>query len=230
MAAGTKEQILDVAERLFAENGVHGASLRAIITEAEVNLAAVHYHFGSKDALVEAVFERRVGPVNEARLRWLDRIEAASDGTPPVDEVLRALVTPAIQLALDPERGHTFMKTCGRFYTESGDYLQPIFDRLFSKIIERFVPAFGRACPELPPAELLWRIHFAIGVMVHTLLDSERLGRISGGACDTSDADAVVERMVQFAAAGMRAPVLRAPKGQPELADEPVGVEAGGSA
>lgn len=230
MASGTKEQILDVAERLFAENGVDGVSLRAIIAEAEVNLAAVHYHFGSKDALVEAVFERRVGPVNEGRLRWLDRIEAESDGPPPVDEVLRALVTPAIQLALNPERGHTFMKTCGRFYTESGDYLQPIFDRLFSKVIERFVAAFQRACPDLPPAELLWRIHFAIGVMVHTLLDSERLARISGGACDTSDADAVVERMVQFAAAGMRTPMLNPAPRQPNFADEPVGVEAGGGA
>ena len=64
MASGTKEQILDVAERMFAESGVHGVSLRAIIAEAGVNLAAVHYHFGSKDALVEAVFERRVGPAD----------------------------------------------------------------------------------------------------------------------------------------------------------------------
>ncbi|MDA1315783.1 MAG: TetR/AcrR family transcriptional regulator [Acidobacteria bacterium] len=230
MASETKEQILDVAERLFAEDGVHGVSLRTIIAEAEVNLAAVHYHFGSKDALVEAVFERRVGPINEARLQWLDRIEAASDGPPPVDEVLRALVTPAIQLALDPKRGHTFMKICGRFYTESGDYLRPIFDRLFSEIIKRFVAAFQRACPELPPAEVLWRVHFSVGVMVHTLLDSERLGRISGGTCDTSDAEAVVERMVQFSAAGMRTPVLKLRKRRRDFVDEPVGVEAGGGA
>ena len=79
MPTETKEQILDVAERMFAEEGVHGVSLRAIIAEAKVNLAAVHYHFGSKDALVEAVFERRVGPINEARLEWLDRIEAEEE-------------------------------------------------------------------------------------------------------------------------------------------------------
>ncbi len=229
MASETKEQILDVAERMFAEDGVHGVSLRAIIAAAEVNLAAVHYHFGSKEALVEAVFERRVGPVNEARLEWLDRAEAEWDGVPPVDEVLRALVTPAIQLAMDPERGRTFMKICGRFYTESGDHLQPIFDRLFSKVIERFVPAFQRACPDLPPVELLWRIHFSVGVMVHTLLDSERLRRISGGACDTSDVEAVTERMVGFAAAGMKTP---APLEKPETpsAGEPLEVTAGGGA
>ena len=230
MASGTKEQILDVAERMFAENGVHAVSLRTIIAEAGVNLAAVHYHFGSKDALAEAVFERRVGPINDARLKWLDRIEAEWDGPPPVEEVLRALVTPAIQLALDPERGRTCMKICGRFYTESGDYLQPIFDRLFGKIIERFVAAFQRACPDLPQVELLWRVHFAVGAMVHTLLDSERLRRMSGGACDTSDVEAVVERMVRFSAAGMKAPPAALPKGQPEFAAEPVAVKAGGGA
>ena len=224
MATGTKEQILDAAERMFAENGFHAVSLRTIIAEAEVNLAAVHYHFGSKDALVEAVFERRVAPVNEARLAWLDRLEAEWDGAPPVEEVLRALVTPAIQLAMDPERGRTFMKTCGRFYTEAGDHLQPIFDRLFSKIIERFVAAFQRACPELPAVELLWRVHFAVGVMAHTLLDSERLRRISGGACDPSDVGAVVERMVNFAAAGMKTPPTTLPR-KTRATVEPEGIE-----
>lgn len=226
MAAGTKEQILDAAERMFAENGIHAVSLRTIIAEAEVNLAAVHYHFGSKDALVEAVFERRVAPVNEERLAWLDRLEAEWDGPPPVEEVLRALVTPAIQLAMDPDRGRTFMKTCGRFYTEAGDHLQPIFDRLFNKIIERFVAAFRRACPELPPVELLWRVHFAVGVMAHTLLDSERLRRISGGACDPSDVGGVVERMVNFAAAGMKTPPATLPR-KTRAAVEQVGIEVG---
>ncbi len=229
MAAGTKEQILDAAERMFAENGIHAVSLRTIIAEAEVNLAAVHYHFGSKDALVEAVFERRVGPVNEARLEWLDRVEAEWDGAPPVEEVVRALVTPAIQLAMDPVRGQTFMKTCGRFYTETGDHLQPFFERLFSKIIERYVAAFQRACPELPSVELLWRIHFTVGVMVHTLLDSERLRRISGGACDPSDVEAVVERMVHFASSGMKTPPTTLPR-KAQAAVEPVGVEVGGGA
>ena len=229
MASDTKGLILDVAERMFAENGVHAVSLRTIIAEAGVNLAAVHYHFGSKDALVEAVFERRVGPVNEARIEWLDRAEAEYDGAPPVEEVLRALVTPAVHLAMDPERGQTFMKTCGRFYTEASEHLQPIFDRLFSKVIERFIAAFQRACPELPATELLWRIHFAVGVMAHTLLDSERIRRISGGACDTSDVEGVADRMVQFAAAGMQAPLLPSLQ-QTEPEEEPVAAEVGGGA
>jgi len=225
MASGTKEQILDVAERMFAENGIHAVSLRTIIAEAGVNLAAVHYHFGSKDALVEAVFERRVGPVNERRLAWLDKVEEEYNGAPPVEEVIRALVTPAIHLAVDSDRGRTFMKTCGRFYTEAGENLQPIFERLFGKVIERFISAFQKACPDLPQTELLWRIHFSMGVMAHTLLDSDKLRRVSGGACDTSDSEAVAERVVQFAAAGMRAPVI-------ELSKEPetVGVKVGGGA
>ena len=172
MPTDTKEQILDTAERLFAESGIDAVSLRAITGEASVNLAAIHYHFGSKEALVKAVFARRLIPLNQERLALLDEVEAgAGDGPLAVEDVLRTLFAPAIRLSRDPERGETFMHLCGRFYSELGEYMQPMFEELFKEVIERFMAAFQKACPELPVKELFWRTHFAVGAMVHTMCD-----------------------------------------------------------
>jgi AcrR family transcriptional regulator len=224
MSVDTKSQILDAAERLFAERGIDAVSIRSIVSEADVNLAAIHYHFGSKEALVEAVFERRVGPMNRERLALLDECESrAGDGPLEVEDIVRALVGPAIRLSHEPERGRVFMRIAGRFYSESAEFIQPLFDRLFRELIARFTAAFRRACPELPMEELFWRIQFMVGAMAHTMCGAEKLEHISGGLCDPNDVEGTIERMVQFVAAGMRAPVSKVAPTK-----EPVPVEAGG--
>ena len=104
----TKESILDTAERLFAANGYAATSLRSIIAEAGVNLAAVHYHFHSKEALLEAVILRRSVPANQERLALLDRFEKAAEGKPvPLEKVIEAFVAPTFRMSRDPqERVH----------------------------------------------------------------------------------------------------------------------------
>ncbi len=207
MPSDTKRQILDAAETLFAAKGIDAVSLRTVTSDAGANLASVHYHFGSKEALVEAVFERRIGPLNRERIRLLDECERrAGDGPLEVEDVLRALIDPALRLSQEAERGETFMRICGRFFTETSEYLEPIFDRLFREIIERFTAALHRALPALSRADLFWRIHFAVGAMVHTMCDSQRLRHISGGLCDPSNVEEVIDRMVLFTAAGLSAP------------------------
>ena len=118
----TKDLILDAAEALFSEKGVEGVSLRLLTREAGVNLASVHYHFGSKEAVVKAVFARRLKPVNRRRLEMLDKVER--QGEPQVEDILIALVTPALRLAHDAVRGKHFMRLCARFYSEPADYLR----------------------------------------------------------------------------------------------------------
>jgi AcrR family transcriptional regulator len=217
MPTDTKEQILDTAERLFAESGIDAVSLRAITAEASVNLAAIHYHFGSKEALVKAVFGRRMIPLNRERVALLTEVEAnAGDGQLAVEDVLRTLFAPAIRLSRHPERGETFMCLCGRFYSERGEYMQPMFEELFKEVIARFMAAFRKACPELPVGELFWRTHFAVGAMVHTMCDSDRLRMISQGVCDPLEVEDTIERMVQFTAAGFRAPVMELPAREEE--------------
>jgi AcrR family transcriptional regulator len=206
MAFATKEQILDAAEKLITERGIDAVSLREITTAAEVNLAAVHYHFGSKEGLVQKVFERRIRPVNEARLRMLDQAErSAGQGPLEIECVLRALIEPPLRLYAEHERGPQFTRVCGRIYAERSSALEETFDELFQELVDRFRAACARALPQLPPEELGWRLHFAVGAMVHTLMESERLKRFSGGLCDPRDTEAAVNRLVSFCAAGMRA-------------------------
>lgn len=207
MSQDTRELILDTAEQLFAERGIDAVSLRTLTTEAGVNLASVHYHFGSKEALVTEVFDRRVDRMNRERLEMLDEVEKRADGgLLALEDVLRAFYAPAIRTS--QQTGSTFMRLCGRMYAEPAEYVQKYFDQKFGPLIARFASAFQRAVPELSAKERGWRLHFAAGAMVFTLLESEKLKQYSNGLCDPANVDEAIEQMVQFAAAGMRAPAL----------------------
>ncbi len=207
-SAHTKDRILDAAESLFADHGFAGTSLRTLTTEADVNLAAVNYHFGSKEALFQEVFARRVGPLNRARLELLDACENRSGNQPPsLEEILHAFLAPALRLSQDPAGGGAgFLRLMGRIYTEPGEFWKPVIAQ-FEEVKNRFVTVFRRALPDLPPVELFWRMHFLVGAMCHTMVDTYRLEVISGGLCDPTDCDGTIDRLVTFAAAGLRAPV-----------------------
>jgi AcrR family transcriptional regulator len=211
MSHDTRDQILDTAERLFADRGIDAVSLRTLTAEAGVNLASVHYHFGSKEALVTEVFDRRVDRLNRERLEMLDEVERRTgDGPLPLEDVLRAFFAPAIHTS--QQTGSTFMRLCGRMYAEPAEYVQKYFDEKFGPLIERFAAAFARTLPELSLKERGWRLHFAAGAMVFTLLESEKLKQYSNGLCDPANVDEAIEQMVHFAAAGMRAPALLTPE------------------
>ena len=224
MAAETKEQILDAAEILIAEKGIDAVSLRAITSAAKVNLAAVHYHFGSKDALVRKVFERRIRPVNASRLAMLDAVEEAAHGAPAaLESILRAFVEPAIRLYSQDPKGPMFMRVCGRIFAEPSPHLQQSLDDLFANVVERFGSAFQLTLPELEHDELAWRMHFMVGAMIHTLMAHDRLKRFTRGACTMDDPDALIDRLVTFCAAGMRAPRARAEHpAEPALMETPL--------
>lgn len=203
----TKEKILDTAERLFAEHGFSGTSLRGIIGEAGVNLASVHYHFHSKESLLEAVVLRRVEPVNAVRLALLDECERAAVGGPlELEAVLKAFLVPTLQVARG-SGGVTFVKLMGRLYAE-GEHLPRIFGAHFGHLLKRFGEALRRALPDLPPGELFWRVHFTLGAMAFALRGGEDLRAISGGLCDIDDTEGTLKRLVTFVSAGFRAPVM----------------------
>ena len=205
----TKERILDAAERLFTEHGFDATSLRMITSAAEVNLAAVNYHFHSKDALIEAVFARRIGPLNQKRLEMLEAcVDRAGSGPLPLEEVIRAFVTPVIRMRQEAiDRGADFAPLFGRMYSDPSGSARRSFLAQMRQIAQPFTDAFGRALPEIPLGELLWRIYFTIGVIAHTLAGGHYLLAMSRGLCDASDTEGLIERMVAFVAAGMRAPL-----------------------
>ncbi len=208
MPTETREQILDTAERLFAERGIDGVSIRTITAEAQVNLAAIHYHFGSKEALVREVFARRIGPVNRERLRLLDDLLERSGGqNPEMEELVRILVGPPLRLLLQAERGEIFTRLCGRIYAEASVHLRTMFVDLFQEVVQRFSAAFEQAAPEVPKAELRWRFHFVIGAMAHTLMQGQCVKQFGVDSLEVGDVQANIERLTQFATAGLQAPL-----------------------
>jgi AcrR family transcriptional regulator len=198
----TKDRILDTAERMFAEQGFELTSLRALTAEANVNIAAVHYHFGSKERLFEAVLQRLVGPVNTERLTTLDALEAR--GTPTLEGLIDAFVGPPLRLGLN--RSTTACLLLGRCMSTPDEQIRVLVLRLFGTVLDRFIPAFARALPHLPQPEVLWRMFFMIGVMAQALSAGRQLAYVSDGACRPDDAAESVPRIVQFVAAGMQQP------------------------
>ena len=194
----TKEKILDTAERLIGEQGYAATSLRHIIAEAGVNLAAVHYHFGSKEELLDAVVVRKVTPVNEARIARLERAEAeAGSGPPDLEKVLESFFLPTAEIA---GRNPGFVRLMGQMLAEG--MMPRIVERHFQATGLRFVAALRRAVPELPQEELMWRVHFMIGAMAHTMCRAPIFPQMAG---DATDMEPRLKRLVTFLSAGFRA-------------------------
>ena len=205
----TRERILGAAEELFAEQGF-STSLRRITASAGVNLAAVNYHFGSKDELIREVFARRLGPLNAERLRLLDEVEAgAADGEPSVEAIVEAFVGPPLRMSLDPG-GATFMRLFGHCLGQRDDGVLRMFAEQFRAVIDRFSSALGRVLPGLDRADVVWRMLFMVGSMAHTMSLSDKLPELSRGACAPAGVEELIRRLVPFVAAGMRAPVTAA--------------------
>jgi AcrR family transcriptional regulator len=208
--ATTRTRILDAAEEVFAEKGFAAASLRRIIAVAGVNLAAVHYHFGSKEGLIAAVFDRRIGPLNAERLALLDHLEAKAGrrGKVKLEVLIEALIGPALRLARDPDKGGpVVLRLFGRIVAEPSEFLGRVLRDQFQEVVNRFTAALARALPRLPHPVLLWRLEFAVGSMGHVMCDPAHIRERSGGVCDATDTEAVIREMVCFLAAAFRAPV-----------------------
>lgn len=199
----TRTRILDSAEALFGAHGFAGTSLRAITGRAEVNLAAVHYHFGSKEGLLGAVLERAVAPTNRERLRRLDAVlDAAGDDPPTVEAILEAFVLPDLRLIAGMgERGAVVSRFLGRSSSEPSELVQRLIRENFGQLGERFHAALRRALPDRPPELLYERLMWVVAVITAILA-----GTRPAAATDLGDPDALSARLVAFAAAGMRAP------------------------
>jgi len=200
----TKTRILDAAECLLAGRGFAATSLRGITALAGVNLGAVNYHFRSKEALIQAVFARRLQPINQQRLAALDACERrAGRRAVPLEALLRAFIGPVLKCGRE---GCGFFKLMGRIYSEPSLDVQRIFTTELGETVERFLHAFRRTLPHLGTEELFWRLFFTIGSMAQVLAAGPLLRFISGEICDPDDIGEAETQLVRFAAAGLRAP------------------------
>ncbi len=194
----TKQKILDTAQRLIGEQGYSGTSLRHIIAEAGVNLAAVHYHFGSKEELLDELVARKAGPVNEERLRRLDRL---TNRTPAAKchPGARGLFSAdgrsrRPRPCLRPPHG-----ACHRGGTHGRDCTAAL-----SNCESKFLAALRQALPNLSEDEFLWRAHFMLGAMAHTMCGQPDTTGKGGSAGSFSER---IERLIAFLDGGFQAPV-----------------------
>ena len=210
-SAVTKERLLETAEALFMEHGFEATGLRQITTDANVNLAAVHYHFGGKEELFQAVLRRRLDPMNLERVALLDALEADAQGKPlSCEAIIGAMFIPALALARDKARGgKNFLRLLGRAYADPAPFIRQFLSAEYAPMIVRFKAAFGRTLPHLPPRELSWRLHFLMGAMSYTLAGTDVLKLISAlNPIDTDNDELLLRRLGPFLVAGLQAPLV----------------------
>ena len=219
--AVTRERLLDVAERLFVRHGFEATSLRKITAEAGANLAAVNYHFGSKESLVQEVLRRRLDRVNRERLLALDALEKAAAGKPlKPSKILEAFFGTLLRIAKEePQSGPTFLKLLGRTMTEPADFIRAFLADEYQHVLERYKSALFRALPDVPRAEIIWRFHFMLGATAYAIAGTDSLKLVTRWTEPESaemprsarkkarDADQLSERLMSFLIGGLRAPL-----------------------
>ena len=209
----TRKRILDAAEALFTEHGFDATTLRQITGAAEVNLAAVNYHFGSKEELIREVFRRRLTWLNQQRLQELDRLEAEAGGKPlKPSQILKVFFGVALKLAADTKGGgRTFMRLLGRTYTKPSEFVRGFLAEEYAAVLARFKAALIKALPEVPEEEILWRFHFMMGAMSYAISGTDALHIVAEHDLDDGDAEALYARLMSFMIGGLRAPLPTLP-------------------
>jgi AcrR family transcriptional regulator len=195
----TRSAILAAAERLYADRGFGDVTLRDIVAAANVNLAAVNYHFGSKDELIAELFVTRSLALNRERLRELKAAEEEGGGTAEIADILRALVGPTLRGCLGPDNQRS---TAARFMIRVSIESVPPIRRIRNREIDhlrKFIAAMRRSLPSRSEVDLYWGLHFALAMAQQTVRDSERLTKLSEGKCDVDDVDGIIARVVAVA-------------------------------
>ncbi len=203
----TRARILDAAETLIAERGFRAFSLRELTRAARVNLAAVNYHFGSREGLVAEVLARVIRPINQQRLELLDQAEGRHAGRPvPIEELLEALHRPVVDRMKQSAHGSpVYLRLAGRCLAESSEHPQEALVDLFREVIARFMAAAQAALPQLDAATVFWRMHLSVGTMIFALMHEDRLPAFSGGLVRETSPEDTLRRLIEFTAAGLRA-------------------------
>ncbi len=202
----SKLRLLDAAEQLFAEKGFESVSVRDVTQAAKANVAAVNYHFGSRDGMIALVVARYVTPINQERLQRLDALEKKWVAKAvPLEEIIDAFVRPVVGIVRKSELSERlFCKLVGRIFALQGEGLPVAVEEQMKVLITRFMRALGKALPTLSQEELVWRMHFVVGSMIHMLMNQEMLHRLSNGVSGAPSMEATLGRFIRFAVAGVR--------------------------
>jgi AcrR family transcriptional regulator len=203
-SADTRERILQAAEGLFAEHGFDAVSMRDITALANVNLAAVNYHFGSKQALLGEVFAIRANALVSERLKLLEALPRDRNGRPRLEAAIEAFLRPSLEMSRQPGGAH-HMRLRARLAVERVGVTSTQYPIIFDESNNRFIDAIAEAMPDVPREEVYWGFHCLLALQNYTMANSGRIQHLSGGICDPTDVEATLQRLVPFIAQGFRA-------------------------
>jgi len=202
----TRQRILRAAGKIFAQGGYRAMTLREVTHEANVNLAAVNYHFGSKKNLMRALMRDRFEPINLQRLELLDENIAANTPDPvPLEAIYDALFRPLFTgIESAPVNDTTLMQIIGRALTEPADFMRSLHKEFFAELSQRFMHEIKRCCPELSQEQLQYRFFLSISTMIGTVIEQVRLETISDGKLDGTNLDTILHELIAYVVAGFR--------------------------
>jgi AcrR family transcriptional regulator len=201
----TRERIMQVATQLFATNGFHSVSLRRLTQEANVNLASVGYHFGSKEGLVAAIFAKHCEPMMAHRREMLLACADKRGRPPMLEQLIEAFIVPALITTEDAADRATFTRLRAVLAHENNELAHQLISKYFDATSTLFVEALHRCVPHLSREDVLWRFHFLLSALYYTTVNPMRIQLLSGGKIDPTDQRTAVTEMVRFVAAGFRA-------------------------
>ncbi|WP_337843319.1 TetR/AcrR family transcriptional regulator [Rheinheimera sp.] len=204
----TQQKILDAAEQLFAGSGFADTSLRQITSEAEVNLAAVNYHFGSKKELIQSVLQRYLSVLMPRLDQEFSRLLAQTKAH-DLHTVLTVFVKPLLELnTVKPQGTRIFLQLLGRGYTDVQGHLRWFFNHHHGRVLDKFVLLVQQACPQLPASEIFWRLHFSLGTIVFTMASNQALQEIAAADFNENvEIEGVIQRLIPYLAAGIASPL-----------------------
>jgi AcrR family transcriptional regulator len=209
-ADSSRKRLFASAERLFAERGFNGVSVRDIANDAGVNSALVGYYFGGKKGLLSEVYTHHCTPLNQERMRLLKEFSKIKNGKakngPTLEQVLEAFIRPSLEVTVDHHGRSNFTRLRAILSGENSALLEKLIAENFDQSSRTFVDALQKCLPHLRTDDILWRFHFLLGAIYYTGAGPHRIRELSNGRCDPSDPVASAKELIPFLAAGFRAP------------------------
>jgi AcrR family transcriptional regulator len=208
---GTRDRILRTGERLFAERGFNGVSIRELAAAAQVNIASIGYHFDNKEGLLSEVYRRHCEPLIEERLRGLEaasRLRGKAKIKAKIAAIIEAFIRPALQ-QVEAEDGETFIRLRAVLSGENSELLEKLVAENFDQSSTAFIDMLCECLPHLSRTDVCWRFHFLLGTIYYTAAGPHRISAFSNGRCDPSDTEAVIKELVPFMTRAFQAPPTR---------------------
>ncbi len=200
------DTILDAAETLMSERGFNGVSMRTICQAAGVNLGSMTYHFGTKEGLLRAIYDRHVRPMNARRIELLQEAERIFDRNDRLEAIVRAFLVPAFSSKSDAYGGGArFTRIRAILSMEGNETARQIIAESFDETTQTFVDAIGRAVPDLDHDTIVWRCHFLLGGLYYTLVTGDRIDRLTDGRETGADHNRAIDELARSTAAGLLA-------------------------